>query len=201
MSFVESISGSSAPTSRSRAPASSSTTAERTSPTRTAIPTRWRRASGRSSPSRRASSPRDGRPLMAFGNKGGTTQPEAQAEHVINMVDLGMNVQATADARPIRPPVERLRRPRQRLDAPRRTAVDRSRPQGGDRAEPVRRLPGTPLRARPAAAGGAHATARHALLQGRAQNGPREKQALRVASQRRLPRRLGSATGRPREGW
>lgn len=41
---------------------------------------------------------KDGRPLMAFGNKGGTTQPQAQAQHVINMVDLGMNVQATADA-------------------------------------------------------------------------------------------------------
>ncbi len=35
---------------------------------------------------------------MAFGNKGGTTQPQAQAQHVINMIDLGMNVQATADA-------------------------------------------------------------------------------------------------------
>jgi gamma-glutamyltranspeptidase/glutathione hydrolase len=41
---------------------------------------------------------KDGNPLMAFGNKGGTTQPQAQAQHVINMVDLGMNVQATADA-------------------------------------------------------------------------------------------------------
>jgi gamma-glutamyltranspeptidase/glutathione hydrolase len=41
---------------------------------------------------------RDGRPLMAFGNKGGTTQPQAQAQHVINLIDLGMNVQATADA-------------------------------------------------------------------------------------------------------
>lgn len=35
---------------------------------------------------------------MAFGNKGGTTQPQAQAQHVINLIDLGMNVQATADA-------------------------------------------------------------------------------------------------------
>lgn len=41
---------------------------------------------------------KDGRPLMAFGNKGGTTQPQAQAQHVINLIDLGMNVQATADA-------------------------------------------------------------------------------------------------------
>ncbi|MDP9401186.1 MAG: gamma-glutamyltransferase family protein [Actinomycetota bacterium] len=41
---------------------------------------------------------KDGQPLMAFGNKGGTTQPQAQAQHVVNMVDLGMNVQATADA-------------------------------------------------------------------------------------------------------
>lgn len=41
---------------------------------------------------------KDGKPLMAFGNKGGTTQPQAQAQHVINLIDLGMNVQATADA-------------------------------------------------------------------------------------------------------
>jgi gamma-glutamyltranspeptidase / glutathione hydrolase len=41
---------------------------------------------------------KDGEPLMAFGNKGGTTQPQAQAQHVINLIDLGMNVQATADA-------------------------------------------------------------------------------------------------------
>lgn len=40
---------------------------------------------------------RDGQPLMAFGNMGGGTQPQAHAQHVVNMIDLGMNVQATTD--------------------------------------------------------------------------------------------------------
>ncbi len=39
----------------------------------------------------------DGEPLMAFGNMGGATQPQAHAQHVVNMIDLGMNVQATTD--------------------------------------------------------------------------------------------------------
>ena len=37
-------------------------------------------------------------PLMAFGNMGGGTQPQAHAQHVVNMIDLGFNVQATSDA-------------------------------------------------------------------------------------------------------
>ncbi|MCT2584596.1 gamma-glutamyltransferase [Actinophytocola gossypii] len=40
---------------------------------------------------------KNGRPVMAFGNMGGGTQPQAHAQHVINMIDLGMNVQATTD--------------------------------------------------------------------------------------------------------
>jgi gamma-glutamyltranspeptidase/glutathione hydrolase len=40
---------------------------------------------------------KDGQPLMAFGNMGGGTQPQAHVQHVVNMVDLGMNVQATTD--------------------------------------------------------------------------------------------------------
>lgn len=39
----------------------------------------------------------NGKPLMAFGNMGGGTQPQAHVQHVVNMVDLGMNVQATTD--------------------------------------------------------------------------------------------------------
>lgn len=39
----------------------------------------------------------DQKPVMAFGNMGGGTQPQAHAQHVINMIDLGMNVQATTD--------------------------------------------------------------------------------------------------------
>ncbi|MEE4300373.1 MAG: gamma-glutamyltransferase family protein [Pseudomonadales bacterium] len=39
-----------------------------------------------------------GEPLMAFGNMGGSVQPETHAQHVVNMVDHGMNVQMTTDA-------------------------------------------------------------------------------------------------------
>ncbi len=40
---------------------------------------------------------KDDKPVMAFGNMGGGTQPQAHVQHVVNMVDLGMNVQATTD--------------------------------------------------------------------------------------------------------
>jgi gamma-glutamyltranspeptidase / glutathione hydrolase len=41
---------------------------------------------------------KDGRPLMSFGNMGGTVQPETHAQHMVNLIDLGMNVQMTTDA-------------------------------------------------------------------------------------------------------
>ncbi|MGH9256846.1 MAG: gamma-glutamyltransferase family protein [Vicinamibacterales bacterium] len=41
---------------------------------------------------------KDGRPVMAFGNMGGSVQPETHAQHMINLIDLGMNVQMTTDA-------------------------------------------------------------------------------------------------------
>ena len=41
---------------------------------------------------------KDGRPLMTFGNMGGTVQPETHAQHMVNLIDLGMNVQMTTDA-------------------------------------------------------------------------------------------------------
>ncbi len=41
---------------------------------------------------------KDGQPLMAFGNMGGDEQAQAQATEIVNMVDLGMNVQAAGDA-------------------------------------------------------------------------------------------------------
>ena len=41
---------------------------------------------------------KDGRPLMAFGNMGGSVQPETHAQHMINLIDVGMNVQMTTDA-------------------------------------------------------------------------------------------------------
>lgn len=40
---------------------------------------------------------KDGNPLMTFGNMGGSVQPETHAQHMINLIDLGMNVQMTTD--------------------------------------------------------------------------------------------------------
>jgi len=41
---------------------------------------------------------KDREPLMAFGNMGGSVQPETHAQHMVNLIDLGMNVQMTTDA-------------------------------------------------------------------------------------------------------
>ena len=41
---------------------------------------------------------KEGAPLMAFGNMGGSVQPETHVQHMINMIDLGMNAQMTTDA-------------------------------------------------------------------------------------------------------
>jgi gamma-glutamyltranspeptidase/glutathione hydrolase len=41
---------------------------------------------------------KDGAPLMTFGNMGGSVQPETHAQHMVNMIDHGMNVQMTTDA-------------------------------------------------------------------------------------------------------
>ena len=41
---------------------------------------------------------KDGRPKMSFGNMSGAVQAQAHAQHIVNMVDLGFNAQATTDA-------------------------------------------------------------------------------------------------------
>jgi len=41
---------------------------------------------------------KDGRPLMTFGNMGGSVQPETHAQHMVNLIDHGMNMQMTTDA-------------------------------------------------------------------------------------------------------
>ncbi|HET9218276.1 MAG TPA: gamma-glutamyltransferase family protein [Terriglobia bacterium] len=41
---------------------------------------------------------KDGMPLMTFGNMGGSVQPETHAQHMVNLIDHGMNVQMTTDA-------------------------------------------------------------------------------------------------------
>jgi len=40
---------------------------------------------------------KDGNPLMTFGNMGGSVQPETHVQHMVNLIDLGMNVQMTTD--------------------------------------------------------------------------------------------------------
>jgi gamma-glutamyltranspeptidase/glutathione hydrolase len=40
----------------------------------------------------------DGNPLMTFGNMGGSVQPETHAQHMVNVIDHGMNIQMTTDA-------------------------------------------------------------------------------------------------------
>jgi gamma-glutamyltranspeptidase/glutathione hydrolase len=41
---------------------------------------------------------KDGEPTLSFGNMGGPVQAQAQALELVNMIDLGMNVQAAGDA-------------------------------------------------------------------------------------------------------
>lgn len=41
---------------------------------------------------------KDGEPLMTFGNMGGAVQPETHVQHIVNLIDHGMNVQMTTDA-------------------------------------------------------------------------------------------------------
>jgi gamma-glutamyltranspeptidase / glutathione hydrolase len=41
---------------------------------------------------------KNGAPLMTFGNMGGSVQPETHAQHMVNLIDLGMNMQMTTDA-------------------------------------------------------------------------------------------------------
>ncbi|MGE0158078.1 MAG: gamma-glutamyltransferase family protein [Gemmatimonadales bacterium] len=41
---------------------------------------------------------KDGEPLMTFGNMGGSVQPETHAQHMVNMIDHGMNLQMSTDA-------------------------------------------------------------------------------------------------------
>lgn len=38
------------------------------------------------------------KPLMTFGNMGGSVQPETHVQHIVNVIDHGMNIQMTTDA-------------------------------------------------------------------------------------------------------
>lgn len=41
---------------------------------------------------------KDGKPYMSFGVMGGATQPQGQAQIIVNMIDFGMNLQEAGDA-------------------------------------------------------------------------------------------------------
>ncbi len=41
---------------------------------------------------------KDGVPVLSFGNMGGSMQPQGQVQELVNIIDLGMNVQAAGDA-------------------------------------------------------------------------------------------------------
>jgi gamma-glutamyltranspeptidase/glutathione hydrolase len=41
---------------------------------------------------------KDNEPIMTFGNMGGSVQPETHAQHMVNVIDHGMNAQMTTDA-------------------------------------------------------------------------------------------------------
>jgi len=41
---------------------------------------------------------KDNAPLMTFGNMGGSVQPETHVQHMVNVIDNGMNIQMTTDA-------------------------------------------------------------------------------------------------------
>ena len=127
---------------------------------------------------------KDGAPLMTFGNMGGSVQPETHAQHIVNLVDHGMNVQMTTDA-------ARFTHNQNSNVLSLETALfnlvgaalkgERTRRALGDRRL-GRRLSGDPVHARPAAAG---ADVRRA------------RRAGRPAGERRLPRGVGPPQGRP----
>ena len=122
---------------------------------------------------------KDGQPLMAFGNMGGSVQPETHAQHMVNLIDHGMNVQMTDRRGAVHAQPEQQRAvaggqplqargPRARREGP-RGAVRRRRIGG--------RLSGHPVHPRSANDGADLRPAQH-------RRGP--------AGERHLPRRVGS---------
>ena len=126
---------------------------------------------------------KDGQPLMTFGNMGGSVQPETHAQHMVNLIDHGMNVQMTTDAArfthnqnsnvlSLEAALFNLVGAALKSKGPRRAQRQRRR---------GRRLSGHPLHARSASAGAD-------LRRARGTRGS--------PGQRRLPRRIGSPQGR-----
>ncbi len=126
---------------------------------------------------------KDGQPLMAFGNMGGSVQPETHAQHMVNLIDHGMNVQMTTDAaRFTHNQNSNMLSLEHNLFELVGAALEGEGPQGARRRRRRRRrLSGHPVHARSAAAGA----------------GLRPRQHHRGSpGERRLPRRLGPPQGR-----
>ena len=123
---------------------------------------------------------KDGKPIMAFGNMGGSVQVQAQVTELVNMIDLGLNVQAAGDAARFRhdqgPDRTQLEAKLFDLVGPGLTSMGHS----------LRRVDGAQM-------GGYQAI--HFTPDPTAQVGRR-----RHAGRGRLPRRLGLPQGRSRDG-
>ena len=92
---------------------------------------------------------------MAFGNMGGSVQPETHAQHMVNMIDHGMNVQMTTDAARF---THNQNNNMLSLEHNLFTLVGKALEAKGHTVRAVdggvrRRLPGDPVHARSAAAG------------------------------------------------
>ena len=130
---------------------------------------------------------KDGAPLMAFGNMGGSVQPETHAQHMVNVIDHGMNIQMTTDAARFthnqNSNTLSLEHNLFALVGKALEAKGHDAARGGRRLSG--RLPGHPVHARCADAGaGVRPARRH----------------RGSAGERRLPRRIGPSQGRPGGG-
>jgi gamma-glutamyltranspeptidase/glutathione hydrolase len=92
-----------------------------------------------------------GRPVMSFGNMGGSVQPETHVQHMVNVIDHGMNLQMTTDAARLHaqssldPPLARG----QPLQPGGSGPPGEGPPGGGRGGQGPRRLSGHTLHARP----------------------------------------------------
>ena len=128
---------------------------------------------------------KDGQPLMTFGNMGGSVQPETHAQHMVNLIDLGMNVQMTTDAARFthNQNSQRAVARDQPVQPGRRGAegegTRRARRSTADRSAAIRASCSRAIRACPS-----RPSTRAAVTR-------------RSAGERRLSRRIGSSQGRP----
>ena len=127
---------------------------------------------------------KDGQPLMTFGNMGGSVQPETHAQHMVNLIDHGMNVQMTTDAARF---THNQNSNQLSLEAALFNLVERGAEGEGARRAQRQRRRGRRLSGHPVHARSAIAVAGLRRVMG----------ARGSTGQRRVSRRLGSPQGRP----